>query len=251
MADFILPVKAVVSPVVGSPTPGVACQPIYQVGADGLVRYRDQDGAIQVFPSGVIPITSGTGAPTATAGSPTVYTNTTTGDVYYRDALGSLVLVEMGVDLLEREQVGILSLSNSVFAVVPFATSITASASWTYNPTTYVFTCDSSGLFEVTINGQTNTTVLNNGTNTLNVTHAFEVQKNNTSIGPALQNLDVYGITPSITASATANGGTLSKPVRFSVGDTLRVRSFSSAQAPYWQSGSAGFMSICIRRIAK
>jgi len=93
MADFILPVKPVVLPAIGTPVAGVTCQPIYQVGADGIVRYRDQDGTVLAFPGKDIPITSGAAAPPATAGSPTVYTNTTTGDVYYRDTTGSITLL--------------------------------------------------------------------------------------------------------------------------------------------------------------
>lgn len=73
MADFILPVKPVVLPAIGTPVAGVTCQPIYQVGADGLVRYRDQDGTVLAFPGGVshstvlgtCPATGPTVAPTA------------------------------------------------------------------------------------------------------------------------------------------------------------------------------------------
>jgi hypothetical protein len=86
MADYILPVKAVVSPVVGSPTPGVACQPIYQVGADGLVRYRDQDGTVLAFPGGV---SHSTVLGTCPATGPTV-APTTEGHYYWTSALGEI-----------------------------------------------------------------------------------------------------------------------------------------------------------------
>lgn len=92
MADYILPVKAVVSPVVGSPTPGVACQPIYQVGADGLVRYRDQDGTVLAFPGGV---SHSTVLGTCPATGPTV-APTTEGHYYWTSTLGEIWAWEFG-----------------------------------------------------------------------------------------------------------------------------------------------------------
>ena len=61
-----------------------------------LGNYLRVDGS--VLPCGAkvlenIPPTSGAGAPPATVGAPTVYTDTSTGDVYYRDAAGTVVQI--------------------------------------------------------------------------------------------------------------------------------------------------------------
>lgn len=43
-----------------------------------------------------IPITSAAGVPPGTAGLPTIYTNTSTGNIYYRDSTGAIVLLTLG-----------------------------------------------------------------------------------------------------------------------------------------------------------
>lgn len=43
-----------------------------------------------------IPITSGNGAPAATANSPTIYTDNVTGNIYYRDSTGAITLIGSG-----------------------------------------------------------------------------------------------------------------------------------------------------------
>jgi hypothetical protein len=48
-----------------------------------------------------LPITSGTGAPPTMPNSPTVYTDTTTGNVYYRDATGATVLISSPFAVLQ------------------------------------------------------------------------------------------------------------------------------------------------------
>lgn len=54
------------------------------------LTYND---ALNAISATGIPITTGSGAPPATANSPTIYTNTVTGDVYYRDATGTSVII--------------------------------------------------------------------------------------------------------------------------------------------------------------
>ena len=68
-----IPAKPVVLATVGTPVPAVTCDPVFQTGADGAVRYRDQDGTVITFPAGAshstvlaaCPATGPTVAPTA------------------------------------------------------------------------------------------------------------------------------------------------------------------------------------------
>ena len=46
MADIIIPSAVVVTPAVGIPAAGVLCAPTIQTGADGITRYRDQEGVV-------------------------------------------------------------------------------------------------------------------------------------------------------------------------------------------------------------
>jgi hypothetical protein len=69
-----IPAKPVVLATVGTPVPAVTCDPVFQTGVDGAVRYRDQDGTVITFPAGgsshatvlaSCPATGPTVAPTA------------------------------------------------------------------------------------------------------------------------------------------------------------------------------------------
>jgi hypothetical protein len=85
MADFILPVKPVVLPAIGTPVAGVTCQPVFQIGADGVARYRDQDGVVLPFPGGashstVLSTCPATGPTTAPAAEGHYYWTSTLGE---------------------------------------------------------------------------------------------------------------------------------------------------------------------------
>lgn len=62
-------------------------------GASGLTSTNVQDAIIEAATRCCVGITSGVGAPAATTNSPTIYTDTATGTVYYRNVDGTVVVI--------------------------------------------------------------------------------------------------------------------------------------------------------------